>query len=433
MLHTLEAASVSSGLRLSALRWVPIGDLPEFFDEISRFELTCAVVGRHKVATGYQSRASSLNEGATHLAFAISKSRGDCARLKLAYTTRDDIAVASLLGYPKCCADAFATRWSAGSIDLTWAACEATELTDRTVQLETYNFHHLSNLAIRWLGIRSSFHLPCRFNCPATIATATRLGELARRLGYDTEWGWIEEALSWPFTWSARNGIGEVVTPTCRFAFSSDQRMGLATIRYSGNVPSSKNQMCRADTPSAQPIAFREASDSLGILRHSRNGFVNTARMRLAHEWLARKIIPFLDPTAACTVVDLGCGDGTLLQLLGSRLPNASLVGVEIAPMHHELSLSQDLTQRVRFIYKDIFDDSYEWTSPEDVVAIIAIQRLLEVSRSKILEFSEAVRRSRSRIFLYSYDQSPSVEQGVTSAGLALNVFQIDKQFAIAT
>lgn len=432
-LHTLEAASISFGLRRSALRWVPVGALPEFFDEISRFELACAVVGQQEVGTGYQSRAFALNENATHIAFAISKNRSDGARLKLAYTTRDDIAVGDLLGYPKCCTEAFVTRWSSGSIDPTWAACEAIASTAGSVRLEAHSFHHLSNLALRWLGIRSCFHLPCSFHCPATIETATRLGELALQLGFETEWNWIEEALSWPFTWSARNGIGEMVTPTCRFAFSSDQRVGLSTIQYSGGVRGLQDQKHCASDARAQPMVFRETSNSPDIWSPSRNGFANAARMRLAHEWLARKIFPFVDPTCALTVVDLGCGDGTFLQLLGSRLPNANLVGIEIAPPHHEVSLNRGLTQRIKFIRKDIFDDSYEWTSHGNVIAIIAIQRLLEISRSQILEFSAAVRQSRSLVFLYSYDQSLSVEQGVCSAGLALNVFQVEKHFAVAT
>ena len=419
VLHTLEVASVSSGLRRSALRWVPVSDLPEFFDEISRFELTCVFAGQQKVGTGYQSRASSISGDATHLAFAISKNRSDAARLKVAYTTRDDISVGDLLGYPKCCNDTFVSRWSAGSIDPTWAACEATASTERNVQLDAGSFHHLSNLAVRWLGIRSCFHLPCRFNCPATIEVSTRLGELASQLGFDTEWRWIEEALSWPFSWSARNGIGEMVTPTCRFAFSSDR-----------NLEGQKH--CAGDAV-AQPMVFRQASHSSEIGSPARNGFENVARMRSAHEWLARKILPFVDPAGALTVVDLGCGDGTFLQLLGSRLPNAALVGVEILPLHRDVSMNRGSTQNVRFIWNDIFDPNYEWTSSGNVIAVLAVQRLLEVSRQQILEFSSAVRRSRSLVFLYSYDQSQSVEQGIRSAGLALNVFQIEKRFAVAT
>src|SRR5207253_2636849 len=91
------------------------------------------------------------------------------------------------------------------SIDTTWAMAENTSSRqiDGKVRIRLPDeMPPLANILWRWLGVRAVPHLPCRFDCPASIEHGKRMLEIARHAGYAEEAEWIAEILAWPVEWS---------------------------------------------------------------------------------------------------------------------------------------------------------------------------------------------------------------------------------------
>lgn len=62
------------------------------------------------------------------------------------------------------------------------------------------------------------------------------------------------------------------------------------------------------------------------LLGRWHNVFVHQRRVRVLAEMLAERIPP------PCKVLDIGCGDGTIGQLIAERRPGLAVEGVEVAP-----------------------------------------------------------------------------------------------------
>jgi SAM-dependent methyltransferase len=62
------------------------------------------------------------------------------------------------------------------------------------------------------------------------------------------------------------------------------------------------------------------------LLRRWHNAFVHQRRVRVLAEMLAERI------PAASSMLDIGCGDGTIGQLIAQRKPGIVVEGVEVAP-----------------------------------------------------------------------------------------------------
>ena len=79
-----------------------------------------------------------------------------------------------------------------------------------------------TNLLLRWIGVRSVFHLPCSADCQPSIVVGRRLRGALGGLGYEDEAGWLEELLTMPVTWSGHAGTARIQTPILRLAVASD-------------------------------------------------------------------------------------------------------------------------------------------------------------------------------------------------------------------
>ena len=76
------------------------------------------------------------------------------------------------------------------------------------------------------MGARAVPHLPCRFDCAATVEFADRLLAVGRESGFDEEMDWLLEVLSWPVEWSALHGIAEIKTPVLKVVTRTDATPG---------------------------------------------------------------------------------------------------------------------------------------------------------------------------------------------------------------
>src|SRR5262249_40209942 len=91
-----------------------------------------------------------------------------------------------------------------------------------------------ANILWRWIGPRAVPHLPCRFDCPATVTFADQLVEVGRRAGYDAEMDWLLTVLDWPVEWSAWHGIAEVKTPILKVSTATDATAQRYVVRRRG-------------------------------------------------------------------------------------------------------------------------------------------------------------------------------------------------------
>jgi hypothetical protein len=96
----------------------------------------------------------------------------------------------------------------------------------------------LANILGRWLGVRAVAHLPCRFDCPESVAFAQRLLEIGTNNGYGEEVSWITEILSWPAEWSALHGIAEVKWPIVKLSTRTDATSHKRVVKWVSPKPS---------------------------------------------------------------------------------------------------------------------------------------------------------------------------------------------------
>ena len=162
--------------------------------------------------------------------------QADLDVLMRALESGDDRLIGQLLGQPECCRELHRRVWvDDGLDDATWPMAVASGgIRAATGSCKSPGAPQ-SNPLWRWLGVRSVFHLPCRFDCRKTVAVAERVAAAARVAGFGEEFGWLEEVLAWPVEWSALHGIAEIRTPILKISTNTDATAGTYTVRRTGD------------------------------------------------------------------------------------------------------------------------------------------------------------------------------------------------------
>jgi SAM-dependent methyltransferase len=191
--------------------------------------------------------------------------------------------------------------------------------------------------------------------------------------------------LSMQMTYSALHGIGTIELPILKFEFSTDytaSEVRLLRKGLSGEAPT--------------PAIPARASDPTSW---EDNGFSSPDGMNGAHSTVAAAFGNTLNgfgPT-----LDLGCGDGALLERLRKRNGLERVVGVEV----DEGRVSRGAK---RFSEVDLWlgriEDVNLWSGEEWQTIILMPGRLLEMKPPLADAFREALRRSAKRLLLYAYD-----------------------------
>src|SRR5271165_1860597 len=75
-----------------------------------------------------------------------------------------------------------------------------------------------------------------------------------------------------------------------------------------------------------QELKDEPASIGLALVKAAHGRAVHGRRVRVLAELLARKI------PAGASVLDIGCGDGTIASLITRQNPTVSICGIEFAP-----------------------------------------------------------------------------------------------------
>lgn len=154
-----------------------------------------------------------------------------------AWDTGDDQEMGRLLGYPACCVE-FSRRVSEeeGLTDTTWPMALGTVTPENGTRCIEVAGPPEVNILWRWMGVRPVPHLPCRFDCQASVELGRRLVGAGRQTGLSEEMDWLLEILSWPVEWSALHGIAEIKTPVLKVSARTDATATKYTVRRHGTA-----------------------------------------------------------------------------------------------------------------------------------------------------------------------------------------------------
>lgn len=237
-------------------------------DSVVVLKLPAWVDGNYAAGSGHGALSSS--QASSH--FAI----GDSAvveELRSAWLAQDHGRIGSLLSYPPCCIRAFCERHATDDFDdPIWTSSSAGNSSgERHIEIKTGA--PSCNVFWRLLGIRAVPHLPCRFDCEATVALGKSYFDLAPGLGFAAEIEWLMQILSWPVEWSALHGIAEIKTPILKISTATVATARKFTVRWIGSgYPTEGAQAVRFPYQTPDRLAVTgSAAYQRGLAEHSRS------------------------------------------------------------------------------------------------------------------------------------------------------------------
>lgn len=308
-------------------------------------------------------------------------------RWTAAWAVSDNGTIGQLLGYPRCCVEAFEREWvQGGSIDTTWATADGQS--DVSGPLE-------ANILLRWVGVRAVPHLPCSFACEASAAMGRKLLAVGRKYGAAEQVEWLEEMLQWPVEWSALHGIAEIRTPILTVSARTDHTPTKRTVRREGTrYPDEGARGLRfpfrivKDKATGSPSFKRSALPAWKL-----NGFGSAHAMETAHSTL----LATLAETKPGSLLDLGCGTGKFLE-------RAKALGWTVAGLENDSVRAGAAQVPVR--RGNLFDLTV-WDGEWDVVLVMP-GRLLEgipdtMTRAVADQFRAALMKRARTVLLYAY------------------------------
>lgn len=339
-----ERDLVAAGVRPSALQNVNPDNLPALLAEEAKRGLIILPLGKAARADGYQSGSQPIT-GAWDYRCSITTAAHAAAWAR-AWQDGDNAAIGALLGYPSCCCKFFERVWvSEKWFDTTvpmalppaphspdarsaHAAAGQTAPSPRSEGAQRPNEARGQgtevrgiNMLWRWFGVRPVSFLPCSFDChDARKQALVNVYQMSK--AFPEESAWIAEILRWPAKYTSFRGIAEITTPIFRASVPTDALAERFELRYVGagypaeGAKGSGFPFRRDVTPPVTIQIARPSAQNPAV-----NGFSSPSAMHAAHN----RLLEAVGPGPYETVLDLGCGDGTLL----SRIPAKRRVGIE--------------------------------------------------------------------------------------------------------
>lgn len=199
MVQELELLSVERGQRPCAWETMGRAQLPDFTKRCAERGLAVLPV---RFVGSFDGFIHYTPPGDSSIYCIVSRSLHDALRFREAFDRGDHASQGEMLGFPKCCREAFAENWAAGYFDPIW------QMGGRD------DPHPLSNPVLRYVGLRVGFHIPCSFHCEETIRQARE------RLAIAPDQDMVKvllSLLSMPMSWEAYKGQAIIKTPIFYF------------------------------------------------------------------------------------------------------------------------------------------------------------------------------------------------------------------------
>ena len=361
-----ERYSVVKGLRKACWQDVKPEDLIATNEWVARHGLVVVPTTSMPAYTGYSAQEKSVKPGEPFV-YRIVITRPQF--VKDIYDTRYsfDERMGRLLDYPICCQRAFKRTWGKGQVDNTWE------------QFNNSDSIGSASTLMRWMGIRLIPHMPCRYDCIASVRRAESYVTLGQQGGNSAQVSLIKEVLNWPVEYSRLFGIAEIVTPGLKISTRTDW------------------------TPNKQAFSKQGTYNKPEPWLWTDNGFSDPSAMREAHNVILRSLIEKLPLKAR--VMDLGCGNGLLLRNLTRERPDVIIGGIDSnvnSVAHCPMLLG-------KWIHGTI--ESGAWANWNPTAVLINPIRLLEMNYADAEMTRMRLRHPNIReIFVYAYPDATKTE-----------------------
>ncbi len=416
----MEWRSVVSGLRPCALKAVAPQELENFQKEMLAYAIKVEPLRKIGAINQYSSVSETPKEGDSFLYWCVLGREEIVRAYRVAQAENDAIAEGALLGYPSCCASFFKKVWvDARFMDTTWPmAFDTPDKKQPNQHAIEVSGPYQSNILLRWLGPRMVPHLPCSFSCEATVELADRLVDLGVSLGYSEEMQWLKEMHQWPVEWSSLHGIAEIRTPIVKISAATDAAPCKYSVRYQAsqypeaganglyfpyrrpaklkfsNTKAFANGLNQKLSPSWESFSWY----------YKDNGFSSLSAMDEAH----LPILHFMKdalPKQKATVLDLGCGNGILLQKIAQTYPQTTPFGLDIVAENIRHAQQLQTAYATHFVCGDMFKPSIftQLDVQFDLVALM-LGRLAEVDNTAQDFLKNFLKEKARRILVYAYD-----------------------------
>lgn len=414
----VEWRSVLAGVRECALVSCSPAALPSAVAQWAQWGLSVTEVAvqgasRHP----YTSAVLPVEPGKPTLLRVVVGNPRSTAAFKRAHLGHDHDTMGRLLGYPPCCRQFFGSVWiQHHRVDTTWSMAANTVPVGPDETLIELSGPAVANILWRWMQIRAVPHLPCSFDCVATVELANRLRQVGTQAGFQQEFDWMEEILSWSAEWSALHGIAEIKTPVVKVSTRTDATAHAYVVRRHGTTSpeeggaglgfpyqTAKRPLVTGSTSFqrgiANPIQIQSARPDW---YHRDNGFSSRHAMDKLHAPIVRFSRELLKSTSG-NVIDLGCGNGALLEKIcrGSQILIPHGIDRNEEAVQHANTLFPGASRR--FLIGDFFQPS-TWNSlPRMALSILMIGRLLEVPGSRSQDLLSLICDRSDRLLVYVY------------------------------
>lgn len=408
----IERMSVAAGVRAAHLTSMRPESMPDAAAWAARHGLALLPLSRTRRSASYSASSETPQEGQPWDFRAAYVQLEHAEEWSEAWAGSDDRVLGTLLGYPDCCRSFFDRTWGVGQVDTTWQMGGGGEARERDLRyIDPHN-----QILGRWAGYRAVPHLPCSWDCEATRAFGRQLLDVGRELGFDEEVAWLLEALSWPYEWSALHGIAEIRSPILRITTRTVATRHPLVIRVHSEVyPEAGARGTRHPYRTwkderAQFVQLERRSSSA-----RRNGFSSDAGMEAAHGVLLRALeeVRTID-----SVLDLGAGDGALLNGIAETTGASELHGIEIDPDRQAGALEPATIHVGDIAETELWDRSWD-------LIVLMPGRLLEMEAEDRARVRAALGTRGARLLLYAYGDwlerhgglGPLVEEALPELG----------------
>jgi len=195
--------------------------------------------------------------------------------------------------------------------------------------------------------------------------------------------------LDWPIRWSSLHGVAIITTPV--FKLIVDSTALAATVEIDRDGPNYPEEGVRGIT---FPFKNTRKMNVLKREEYTENGFSNRAAMLKGHGMILESL---LSPVG--DVLDLGCGNGVLLEKIGRLYPNSRLLGVE-----KNIAKRDKARERLEGFNSNIkggdISETNSWSGDFGTI-LIAEQRLEESSEP--LELKRLLQSRTKVLIVYNY------------------------------
>ncbi len=381
--------------------------------------------------------------------------RAAVRKLVRAWDAGDHVESGRLLGYPQCCCSAFQELGAVGQDPLWLVAARSAAAPDAEDPERIVTARALPALNVFWsaLGVCAIPHLPCRLSCAETAALAGRLLELGTELGHGDEMQWLTEILSWPAQYSALHGIAEIKSPVAKLAVRAGETAERYVVSWLGSAPEAA--VARGlDFPYRQPPRRRfttsssfgrglanageahsggdpspEAGAAPGPLQSwyfQENGFTTWYGMNLRHESIVSAALRELGEERG-DVLDLGCGNGALVQRICRSHPGLVPWGIDTSERKIARARTLMPAAATNFRVGNLFSLREIFGAGEFALILLMVGRLVEVPRSHSDQLLSHIASISKRLLLYVYPGygDSSLEALAARVGVSVDVTDV--------